>query len=131
MLNTANYQYASLLQLLLLISGTVELNPGPTKLKYPCGFCNRAVKNSQTSIACDSCNKWFHKGCLPMGDQVFDCYHENETLEWICINYAMNDISYSLFDTSISSDDSDIPVNKLHRKKVKNLRISVCNFQSI
>ena len=60
--------YGCLQQLLLIISGTAEINPGPTtKLKYPCGQCNHAVKNSENSIACDSCSKWYHKDCLSMG----------------------------------------------------------------
>ena len=33
-------------------------------------------------LSCDKFNIWYHKGCLSMGDQVFDCYIQNETLEW-------------------------------------------------
>ena len=62
-----------------------------------------------------------------MGDQVFDCYSKNENLEWICTNCALNNISNSVFDSSISSDAPDVP----QRKKVKHLCISVSNFQSI
>ena len=43
-----------LLQFLLVISGNVELNPGPRTHKYPCGECGKAV--AITSIACDICN---------------------------------------------------------------------------
>ena len=43
--------YGCLQQLLLIISGTAEINPGPTtKLKYPCGQCNHAVKNSEIQL---------------------------------------------------------------------------------
>ena len=48
-------QSAKLILTLLLISGNVELNPGPTNIKYPCGECARAVK-SGPSIVCDQCN---------------------------------------------------------------------------
>ena len=41
-----------LLQLLLVISGNVELTPGPCTPKYSCGECGKAV--SINSIACDT-----------------------------------------------------------------------------
>ena len=123
--------YGCLQQLLLIISGTVEINPGPINLKFPCGNCNGAVKKKDNSIACDSCNKWYHKDCLSMGDQVFNCYTKNENLDWICTNCALNDISYTLFDSSFSSIESDAPTCNIQRKKAKNLRISVMNFQSL
>ena len=111
-------------QLLLIISETVEINPGPGKIKFPCGECSSAVKNSQKSIACDLCNNWYHSECVSMGDQVFDCYAEDENLEWICSQCALKDVSYTLFDTSIYH-------LKNQQKKSKQLRISICNFQSI
>ena len=121
----------SLQQLLLVISGTVEINPGPGKIKFPCGECSRAVRNSQKSIACDLCNNWYHSECVTMGDQVFDCYAEDENLEWICSQCALKDVSYTLFDTSISSDKSTDSTYNIPKKKSKQLRISICNFQSI
>ena len=65
-----------------------------------------------------------------MGGQIFDCYIQNENLEWTCTKCALNDISTSLFNTSISSVESDIHDDK-PKKKSKQLRISVCDFQSI
>ena len=49
---------------LLIISGDVELNPGPTSAKYPCGVCSRPCKNNQPAIQCDSCDTWIHKKCI-------------------------------------------------------------------
>ena len=65
-----------------------------------------------------------------MGDKIFDCYIQNENLEWTCTKCALNDISTSLFNTSISSVESDIHDDK-PKKKSKQLRISFCDFQSI
>ena len=48
--NRANKTYGLILQLLLTISGNVETNPGPRKLKFPCGECKKAVKNSENAI---------------------------------------------------------------------------------
>ena len=41
--------YGCLRQLLFIISGTFEINPEPTRLKYACGQCNHAVKNPENS----------------------------------------------------------------------------------
>ena len=121
------------IQLLLLLSGTVEVNPGPIRRtpKFPCGECKRAVANSVKSIACDNCQKWYHLKCIPMGDQVFDCYAKDEDLEWICSYCALKDISSTLFDTSISSDESFDCTTNISKKKSKQLRITICNFQSL
>ena len=123
---------ATLQQLLLIISGSVELNPGPTsKVKYPCGECRKAVTTG-ASIACDLCNQWFHRKCSSMSDQIYDCHVKEESLEWLCQGCALADISNSLFDTSISSCSSTSSIeSNPPKKKVSKLRVVICNFQSI
>ena len=49
--------------LLLLIIGCVETNPGPRKIKYPCGICSKAVIWGQVALACDNCDQWYHTEC--------------------------------------------------------------------
>ena len=63
----------ALQQLLLVLSGSVEINPGPRlrKVKFPCGKCSKAVKNTDKSIACDDCNLWYYKECVSLGDPDF------------------------------------------------------------
>ena len=121
-----------LVQLLLILSGHVEVNPGPT-IKFPCGECKKAVHFGR-SIACDSCNQWFHANCLDMNSQIFDSL-ANSSLSWECCNCGLRNISFSVFDSSISSNDTtnspkhaSSPITK---KKPKQLRIFVVNFQSI
>ena len=41
----------------LLLSGDLELNPGP--VTDPCGVCSKGVRKNQQGIACDSCDVWF------------------------------------------------------------------------
>ena len=83
-----------LLILLLIVSGTVEVNPGPAQrsIKYPCGTCEQSVYTGK-SIACDSCNCWFHLQCTEMSEQMFDCYTQNVNLEWLCLKCGMPDIT--------------------------------------
>ena len=48
---------------LLLLSGNIEVNPGP---KHPCGFCSRSVRSNQRGILCEVCYFWYHTKCIDM-----------------------------------------------------------------
>ena len=64
----------TIITLMLLLCGDVELNPGPVnKSIYPCGFCELRVNWSHKALCCDSCSLWYHKTCLSMasGDCSF------------------------------------------------------------
>ena len=119
-----------LLILLLIVSGTVEVNPGPAQrsIKYPCGTCEQSVYTGK-SIACDSCNCWFHLQCTEMSEQMFDCYTQNVNLEWLCLKCGMPDINSTIFDSSISSEESSSEIST--KIKAKMLRIMIVNFQGI
>ena len=86
-------QSTKLILTLLLIGGNVDLNPGPTNIKYPCGECARAV-NFGPSIACDQCSLWYHQDCAGMNSTIFECY-TNATIEmqWAYIKYGLPNIS--------------------------------------
>ena len=60
----------SLVTTCLLLSGDVELNPGP-KYKFPCSSCEKSVRANQKGLQCDECDKWFHSVCeqVPPGDR--------------------------------------------------------------
>ena len=125
----------NLIQILLILSGTIELNPGPKRgnIKYPCGECKKAVRNVN-AIACDQCQKWYHTDCLSMNANVFDSYTNDQLLEWTCINCALVNISNSVFDSCMSDSDSSIhsePDEKPKKTKSHSLRIMIINFQSI
>ena len=45
-------QASSIIQLLLILGDSVEINPGPRAPKFPCEECHKAV-SIDLSIACD------------------------------------------------------------------------------
>ena len=49
----------SFFKYLLLLSGDVNLNPGP--IQNPCKKCLGSV--NKKVIFCQNCNSWFHKKC--------------------------------------------------------------------
>lgn len=87
-----------LLLFLISLAGDVEANPGPRPPKYPCGLCNKAVKNSDPAICCDQCDKWVHNSCSGMGDNIYESL-KGTSFTWICPKCGMPNFSDSFFDT--------------------------------
>ena len=89
-----------LIQLLQIISGSVELNPGPN---YSCGECGKSVYIGR-SIACDECNRWYHKKYFAMNSITFNDYHNsNNDMEWNCLYCGLANISLDVFESLLGS----------------------------
>ena len=96
------------LNLLLILSGNIERNPGPPtasklnprKKLFPCGICSKQCTWRQASVACDSCNTWFHQKCLFMCSAVFDNLHN---VSWHCCKCGLPNFSSELFANSNST----------------------------
>ena len=62
----------------LLEVGDIEPNPGP---KWPCGFCNKEVKNTGWSIKCVDCLQYIHRECLGWSVREIKSY---DGYRWHC-----------------------------------------------
>ena len=88
---------------LILLSGQVELNPGPPisgslnlSSIFPCGYCEDPVTWEQRGICCDSCDVWFHKDCVDMGSFTFLAYSTTNA-SWICCRCNHPNFDRNLF----------------------------------
>jgi len=56
------YELSATVIATLLITGAVELNPGPdeTSVQVLCNGCDRILKSG---TQCVSCGRWYHKSC--------------------------------------------------------------------
>ena len=145
-------------QLLIRISSDCHPNPGPRPPKYPCLSCQRAVKNNQNSVQCETCEQWWHADCLSMSANRFDVLTEY-SFAWLCpkcdSQYVTqcrasdtSDLSTgSLYQqTAASFEDLSDPDSSLHslpdgatcslprqyqQVKTNNLSVIVVNTQSI
>ena len=85
----------------LLSCGDIATNPGPkgtkSSPKYPCGECQKAVRNNQDAILCINCNKWSHAKCLPMSRPIFQYYLERPDIDWCCPTCALPPLNDSFF----------------------------------
>ena len=118
---------------LLLLSGQVELNPGPItpnqsstfSTNYPCGICQKKVKDSHHVLLCDKCELWFHTDCLEFHVSNYptllnftsfisvwtDCGYSNYSHRSPNLNQILSCTnSYSIL-TNCSDDDNDLPNN--------------------
>lgn len=90
----------------ILLSGDVELNPGPPK--YPCGECGKACtsyKGAKASILCDTCNTWFHAECVNLSDPIFSVLGRTD-LPWECCSCGLPNFSSGLFDATLDSTNN-------------------------
>ena len=76
----------TLLTLVLLLAGDIELNPGPAKRNaavWPCGICQYPVTWEHHGVACDGCSLWHHKSCLSMCSNDYKDL-EGSNVVWLC-----------------------------------------------
>ena len=99
------------LSALLIISGDLEVNPGPrtrtAKPKYPCGICSRACTDKQDAIQCDTCDIWSHRKCLKMPISLYKA-NQNPDYSWHCCNCGMPTFDSDLFNSL------EIPISHSH-----------------
>lgn len=81
---------------LLLLSGDIQLNPGPAK--YPCGQCSKPVKSNQRGILCDFCDVWFHARCLNIDKIAYNAL-ANSSCVWGCPTCGLPNYSTSLLSS--------------------------------
>ena len=94
----------------LLLSGDVELNPGPNDSRYICPFCDLDVEYGMKALQRDGCDMWYHKTCVSMCTQDYRNL-ENNSISYICCrcnhpNYTNGLLSYEI-QTSNSFEHLD------------------------
>ena len=68
--------------LVLIISGDIQVNPGPSI--YPCGFCQCPVTwEHNRATACDQCSVWYHSACLEQCS-VYVSLLQRDHVSWKC-----------------------------------------------
>ena len=122
---------------LLLLSGDVHLNPGPTPC-YPCSMCSRLVRWNQKALQCDSCHLWVHCQCCGVSNQQYSHYQQLLTFSWCCPPCWVRDLPFhdcSVMDSTVS-DDSIVSVvssetETCYPSKLGTLRIAHLNCRSL
>ena len=71
---------------LLLVSGDIHPNPGPTpnlNSISPCSLCSNPVRYDQDGLYCEVCLSWAHRVCVGMSLDAY--YHWGQIDDgWVC-----------------------------------------------
>jgi hypothetical protein len=95
----------------LLLSGQVELNPGPRSPRWPCGSCGRNVNWNSKALECDTCKTWYHTDCQGGMDTTMYNLMDISNLSWKCIKCGLPNFGSSFFyrtELSSFSTNNDI-----------------------
>lgn len=91
---------------ILLVSGDIQLNPGPGT-KYPCTICYKPVKANQMALECDGCLKWTHCKCCSMSKHEYQEHQQEAALQWHCPRCIVESLPFH--NCSILSSDTQSP----------------------
>ena len=95
--------FKTLYQFVLLLSGDIALNPGPTS--YPCSKCSSRVR---VGVFCMTCKMWIHKKCegLSSSEMTQMSKIELDKLNFTCI------VCRESMDALPFSNETDLPENE-------------------
>ena len=87
--------------------------PSGDNPKYPCGVCNRLVKDEHKAVQCDVCNFWNHIKCDKVDLQMYENLKKSKD-PYICYNCKLNIMPFQnltneqFITTSFRGSDIDI-----------------------
>ena len=110
---TKHIKNQSLLTLLILLSGSIEANPGPRQKQasvYSCGLCDHPVTWAFEGVCCDDCNVWHHKSCIELS--THDCeLLQRSNVQWYCCKYeSLNVDTFTFHSYEINNSNYYDPI---------------------
>ncbi|XP_021366929.1 uncharacterized protein LOC110459148 [Mizuhopecten yessoensis] len=92
----------------LLLSGDIQLNPGPPHV-YPCGYCEHPVTwDHQRAVCCKGCDIWYHSTCLEMSSHNIEIL-QRSSVSWLCCkcdNLNVDSFTFHSYELEISNQFS-------------------------
>jgi hypothetical protein len=83
------------LYMLTLQAGDIQIQPGPTYIKYPCGICSKNVNWNAKALQCDGCDICYHTKCSSVPPHIYKALQGNNHgyfiyvgPGWICMSPA-------------------------------------------
>ena len=93
---------------ILLLSGDVQLNPGPPTRtpKYPCGVCSKNVNSIHKEMECEDCLTWYHIKCVNIGDNIYQVHMHHNSYTWVWPKCGLPKFTNSSLFTTITVSNS-------------------------
>ncbi|KAM7300409.1 uncharacterized protein ISCGN_016043 [Ixodes scapularis] len=90
----------------LLLAGDIAPNPGPQQTI--CACCTKRVRDNQAALCCDTCEGWFHRGCVHMSlgqyRRLGSCSDP-----WLCMVCSLPHFSDDYFDVPSKAPSPLLP----------------------
>ena len=98
----------NLVMVILLLSGDVQLNPGPPTRtpKYPCGVCSKDVNSNHKAMECVDCFTWYHIRCVNMGDNMYQVHLHHNSYTWVYFKCGLPNFTKSSLFTTFTVSNS-------------------------
>ena len=87
----------------LLISGDVQLNPGPTANSSRCSVCTKIIARNHRALSCDQCDLWCHMKCGLVTPSQYKQFQQKDHFNWICPVCVLSVLPFA--EVSISTDE--------------------------
>ncbi|KAM7289528.1 hypothetical protein ISCGN_029657 [Ixodes scapularis] len=81
----------------LLLAGDVSSNPGPQR--PVCACCTKRVRDNQAALLCDSCEGWFHRGCVHLSLSEYRRLGSSSD-QWLCLVCSLPQFADDIFEVS-------------------------------
>ena len=92
--------------LLILLSGDINMNPGPgNRSIFPCGVCDIPVNWTQEGVCCNNCSVWYHKSCDDLSSRNMS-YIGRSSVIWHCCkcnSINVDSFTFNSFELSTSN----------------------------
>ena len=62
-------------------------------IKFPCGICEKAVRNNHRAINCDKCKHWIHIKCNKIDTKTYEILKIDQS-DWYCTNCLENELPF-------------------------------------
>ncbi|CAG2256710.1 unnamed protein product [Mytilus edulis] len=125
-----NSQFKCLLNLVLLLAGDIQQNPGPQNRNItvnPCGLCDRPVTWSCEGVCCDDCNIWHHRSCIELCSHDYELLHRSN-VQWMCCKCeSMNVDSFTYHSFELYTTNMFSPLSRTDFSIDSDLNTSVFN----
>ena len=112
-LPTAKLQCTTIILLILIQSGDIELNQGGPRQAsiFPCGMCEIPVPLSNEGVCCDCCSVWHHKSCIELCTTDYELL-QRSNVQWMCCKCdSLNVSSFTCHSYEIENVSYYEPLN--------------------
>ena len=112
---------------MLVLSGDVELNPGPpSRWRYPCTVCSKPVQSNQRGVQCDMCDLWNHATCGSVERETY----LNLKGDWHCPSCLRSHLPFH--NASFSNSQSTVQLTpQIYRRRAHPPRLMLRSLSRI